>query len=76
MIKNFDELIEIVKQQPKMKLAVAAAEDDEVILSVNEAVKIGIIDAVLVGEREKIKNICDTLKIDIDQFEIIDAKIN
>ncbi|MCX7694963.1 MAG: phosphate butyryltransferase [Caloramator sp.] len=71
MIKNFDELIEIVKQQPKMKLAVAAAEDEEVLLAVDEAAKLGIIDAVLVGNRDKITKIANELNVDINSYEII-----
>ncbi|MBZ4663412.1 MAG: phosphate butyryltransferase [Caloramator sp.] len=71
MIKNFDELIEIVKQQPKMKLAVATAEDEEVLLAVDEAVKLGIIDAILVGNKEKILKIANELKINVDSYEVI-----
>ncbi|SHE92034.1 phosphate butyryltransferase [Caloramator proteoclasticus] len=71
MIKNFDELIEIVKQQPKMKLAVAAAEDEEVLLAVDEAAKLGLIDAILVGNRDKILKIANELKINIDSYEVI-----
>lgn len=71
MIKNFDELIEIVKQQPKMKLAVAAAEDEEVLLAVDEAAKLGIIDAVLVGNSDKIRKIANELNVDINAYEII-----
>lgn len=71
MIKNFDELIEIVKQQPKMKLAVATAEGEEVLLAVDEAVKLGIIDAILVGNKEKILKIANELKINVDSYEVI-----
>ncbi|GFR34551.1 phosphate butyryltransferase [Thermobrachium celere] len=71
MIKNFDELIEIVKQQPRMKLAVAAAEDDEVLLAVDEAAKLGIVDAILVGNKSKIEKIASNLNIDLGKFEII-----
>lgn len=71
MIKNFDELIEIVKQQPKMKLAVAAAEDEEVLVAVDEAAKIGIVDAILVGDKDKIHKIAHENGIDINKFEVI-----
>jgi len=71
MIKNFEELIEIVKQQPRMKLAVAAAEDDEVLLAVDEAAKLGIIDAILVGNKPKIEKIASDLNIDLGNHEII-----
>lgn len=73
MIKNFDELIEIVKQQPKMKLAVAAAEDEEVLLAVDEATKLGIIDAILVGNRDKICKIANEVNVNINSYEIINT---
>ena len=34
MIKNFDELKLMAKEQKKMKLAVAAAQDEEVLIAV------------------------------------------
>ena len=37
MIKNFEELLEAAKKQKKMKLAVAAAEDSDVLGAVAKA---------------------------------------
>lgn len=74
MIKNFDELLQIAKKGPRMKLAVAAAQDDEVLLAVEEARKLGFIDAVLVGDKEKIQDIAEKSSIDLTNFEIIDIK--
>ena len=55
MIKNFEELIEIARQQPKMTLSVAAAEDNEVLLAIDAARKLGIVDAILVGDKDQMK---------------------
>lgn len=74
MIKNFEELLEIAKERPKMKLSVAAAQDDEVLIAVDAARKLGIIDAILVGDKEKIESIAKTAAIDISQYEIVDVK--
>lgn len=74
MIKNFEELIEIAKQQPKMKLSVAAAQDDEVLVAIDGARKLGIVDAILVGDKEKIEEIAKTAGIDIEAYEIVDCK--
>ena len=74
MIKNFDELLQIAKEGPKMKLAVAAAQDDEVLLAVEEARKLGFIDAILVGDRDKILDIGQKFSIDLANFEILDVK--
>ncbi|SKA88786.1 phosphate butyryltransferase [Caloramator quimbayensis] len=74
MIKNFDELLEIAKQRPKMRLSVAAAQDEEVLLAVDSARKLGFVDALLVGDKEKIENIAQSLSMDLSQYEIIDVK--
>lgn len=74
MIKNFDELLDVVKDRPKMKLSVAAAQDEEVLIAVDSARKLGIIDAVLVGDKEKIEAIAKAASIDITKYEIVDEK--
>lgn len=74
VIKNFNELLEIAKQKPKMRLSVAAAQDDEVLIAVDSARKLGLVEAVLVGDREKIKKIADDVLIDISAYEIVDSK--
>lgn len=74
MIKNFDELIKSAKERPKMKLSVAAAQDEEVLLAVEEARKLGLIDGLLIGDEEKIKKISSEVSIDLNNYEIIDEK--
>ncbi|KRQ87403.1 Phosphate acetyltransferase [Caloramator mitchellensis] len=74
MIKNFDELLEAVKGRKKMKLSVAAANDIEVLLAVENARSLGLIDAVLVGDAEDIKKIAGENNIDLNNYEIIDVK--
>lgn len=74
MIRNFDELLLIAKERPKMKLSVAAAQDEEVLLAVEAARKLGLIDAILVGDKEKIEEISTLVSIDLGNYEIIDVK--
>jgi phosphate butyryltransferase len=74
MIKNFDELLQIAKQRPKIKLSVAAAQDDEVLRAVEAARKLGLIDGILVGDKEKIEKIASEISIDLNNYEIIDEK--
>jgi phosphate butyryltransferase len=74
MIKNFEELLEIAKSKPKMKLSVAAAQDDEVLISVDSARKLGIVDAILVGDKEKIESIAKSASIDITNYDVVDCK--
>jgi phosphate butyryltransferase len=73
MIKSFDELVNLVKTQPKKTLAVAVAEDDDVLEAVSFAYSQNIADAVLVGNREKIIECCRKTGIDDRNFDIIHA---
>lgn len=61
-----------VEFREKMKLVVVGAQDEEVIEAVNEARRASIIEAVLIGDREKIVNILDKKGLKEDLFEIID----
>lgn len=71
MIKNFDDVLKIAKEKGVKKVAVACAQDEEVLLAVDRAVNLGIVDAVLVGDEEKIKEIATDKGIDTRKFEII-----
>ncbi|MHB1392967.1 MAG: bifunctional enoyl-CoA hydratase/phosphate acetyltransferase [Clostridia bacterium] len=71
MIKNFKELVEAAKGQKKMRIVVAAAQDEDVILAVSQAKDMGLVEPVLVGEEVKIKEIMDKLKIQSTGYEIV-----
>lgn len=73
MIKNFGELINTAKEQKTMKLAVAAAQDEEVLIAVCGAAEMGIIEPILVGETEKIKEIADENDLNISNYELIES---
>lgn len=74
MIKSFNELLELAEKKGPKKLAVAVAEDKEVLGAVNKAKKLGIADAILVGDSKKIQSIADEMGIDLELFEVIDEK--
>ena len=71
MIKSFDDVLKIAKEKGIKKVAVACAQDEEVLLAINKAVELGIVEAILVGDEEKIKEISADKKIDTNKFEII-----
>jgi len=75
--ENFDSIIGLVYSygKPQKVIAVAAAEDDNVLSAVAKAKSEGIATAVLVGNRAKIQEIADEENIDIGDFEIIDEEI-
>ncbi len=74
-LKNLDTFKEIALSKPQKVIAVAAAEDDNVLSAVAKAKSEGIATAVLVGNRAKIQEIADEENIDIGDFEIIDEEI-
>ena len=73
MIKNFADLLNAAKNQQKMKLAVAAAQDEDVLVAVCQAAEQGIVDPVLVGDTDKINEIATKNNLSIDGYETIEA---
>jgi phosphate butyryltransferase len=72
MLENLSELRKIVKKAPKKKLVVAAAHDEHSLGAIVSATKMKIVDAMLVGDKEKIYRIGDKLELDLSKIEIID----
>lgn len=63
-----------VEFKEKMKLAVVAAQDTEVIEAVNEARELNIVEPVLIGDIDEIELILKKKHIDKNLFKIIDEK--
>jgi len=53
-VKNFDSLLKLVANQPRRRLAVAAAQDHTVLEAVKDAEERGLVEGVLFGDREGI----------------------
>ncbi len=53
------------------KVSVAVAQDEPVLEAVREAKELGIAEAVLVGNEEKIKEIAKKIGMNLADFEII-----
>ena len=52
MIKHLDEIVEAAKRGPKRRLVAAYAQDSHTIEAVNDAVELGFIEGVLVGDKD------------------------
>ncbi|OGO76612.1 MAG: phosphate butyryltransferase [Clostridiales bacterium GWB2_37_7] len=72
MITNFNELLDAAKKQGVMRLAVAAAQDADVLKAVAEAKEIGLVEPILVGDQQKIIEMMEKLNITSELYEIID----
>jgi phosphate butyryltransferase len=68
----FDFLLKKAASQPKMTMAVAVAQDEDVLSAVSKAVAYGFVDAVLVGDEAKIRSVADEHGFDISAMRIVD----
>jgi phosphate butyryltransferase len=59
-----------------MKLAVAAAQDAEVMQAVENARSMGLIDGILVGDGERINDVASACGINLSNYDVIDIKEN
>lgn len=74
MVKTLDELIELAKGKAKKTLSVAVAQDNVVLKAVVEAVKLELVDAILVGDENKIREIAAKESLCIEHIRIVDEK--
>jgi phosphate butyryltransferase len=70
MMKSLDDILILAKQIGPQKVAVAQAEDEEVLVALEQARKEKIVQVILVGRPDRIKPIADKNRIEIDRFEI------
>ena len=71
MIKNLEALLKQAKEQKTMKLVVAAAQDEDVLLAVAKAYEERIIDPILVGDASMIQDIIDKHHLNLKASQII-----
>lgn len=69
---KFEEIVEKVKSCGRKKVAVSVAQDEAVLEAVRAAKERGIADAILVGDEAKIREIADSIGMDLSGYEIID----
>lgn len=72
MINDFGTIIKYaVKSGPKT-VAVACAEDSDVLKAVESARREGIVNAILVGDKAQVMSILEDIGADVKQYDIID----
>jgi phosphate butyryltransferase len=72
MITNFDEIISLAREKGPKTLTVAVAQDPEVLLAVKRAQELGLINALLIGDKEEIRKIAEDIQLEIDEAAIIE----
>lgn len=73
MSKSFNEILSKVSNCSKKKVAVAVAQDENVLEAVKAAKERGIADAILVGDEAQIRAIAEKLGMNIADYEIINV---
>ena len=71
MIKKLSELLEVVKNKPAKRIAVAAAADVDVMEAVKNAREAGFIEPLLVGDEPMIRDIAAQFKFNLDEVKVI-----
>lgn len=70
-ITKLDQIIELVKTKPQKRLIAAYANDAHTIEAVHNAVEMGIVKAVLVGDEATIQKVCQEHNFNINNFTIV-----
>lgn len=73
-MEKLDIIVEKVKQLSNKRLIAANGVDNHSIEAIYQAIKMGLIDATLVGDKDKIEQSCKELAIESKLFDIIDIK--
>ena len=71
MLKKLDDLKAIVANGPVRKLVLATAQDQHALSAVMRAAKDGIIEPILIGDKEAIQNIANSNNWDLTGIRII-----
>lgn len=71
-MKTFAELKSYAKTLEPKVIAIACAQDADVMVAVENARKEGVIKAILVGDQKKIEEIAKDKQIDLNNYELID----
>ncbi len=73
MLKNFKQLLNDLSQKEKKKIAVAMAQDSDVMHALDAARAAGITEAILVGSKKKLETIAKEQHIDLNHYEVINV---
>ncbi len=73
-MKSIDDIITFAKERGPKTVSVACCQDKEVLIAVENARKENIVEAILVGDIEKTKEIAKNLNISLDNYNLVDIK--
>lgn len=74
LIKSLDQVLQVAKERGPKTIAVACAQDADVLLAVDNAKRQGIAEAILVGNQSEIERLASENKIDLSGYEILNIE--
>ncbi len=75
-LKKLDDLFDAIRDFPRKKVSVAAAEDGAALAAVKDAAEKDVADYILVGHKEKILKIASELSWKVDEACIVHEKLD
>ncbi|HBC30878.1 MAG TPA: phosphate butyryltransferase [Clostridiales bacterium] len=73
-MKKFDELLKMAKNSQPKKIAIAAAQDEDVLMAVSSAYNEKLCIPTLIGDKEKIIELSQKINFSLDNIQIIKSK--
>ncbi|MFA6401282.1 MAG: phosphate acyltransferase [Salinivirgaceae bacterium] len=73
-ITKLEQMYEVLQGTVKKKLIAAWANDSHTICAVSQAIDLGIVEGILVGDTIEIEKVCKAENINSKKFKIVDCK--
>jgi phosphate butyryltransferase len=70
-LKTLDKLVDLARKKGLKKLVVAVAEDEDILVAIDNARKAGFIDPLLVGDKTRIKAASEKAGLDISAIGLL-----
>ncbi len=74
ILTKLSDLNELAKKSGKKRLAVAVAQDEHCLEAICAVDRMGLVEAILIGNEKKIREIAGKLKLDVSQMKIINEE--
>ena len=74
MIRNFEELERQVRQGTRKRLVLAMAEEEDGLKAAVEAAAKGVVEPVLVGHEQQVRELAARERLDIARFRLVHAE--
>lgn len=73
-MKSIDDIIKFARERGPKTVSVACCQDKDVLMAIENARNENIVNAILVGNMEKTKEIAKDLNISLDNYNLVDIK--